>query len=177
MARNDSTSLSWLRLLQHQRSRGRTGLTIPFLIGAVGAPDQRDSSIEEDAAYGALSSLLLSFRDEVPDAHSVVIAECVDLREPIVALYPRGQARADCEGLPAGGAGIDTRLYVQRQYFLGRKHTVESVIGALWKRFRDHLMRSEFSFREGRYAPFNAEDQAFAERAVSTRVLAREEKS
>lgn len=37
MPGTDSSVLSWLRLLQHQRARGRTGLTVPFLIGAVRA--------------------------------------------------------------------------------------------------------------------------------------------
>jgi hypothetical protein len=42
MPGTDSSFLSWLRLLQHQRARGRTGLTIPSLIGAVGATDRAD---------------------------------------------------------------------------------------------------------------------------------------
>lgn len=164
-----SSFLSWLRLLQHQRARGRTGLTIPFLIGAAGATD-RPGAMAENEAYGALSSLLLSFKDETPEVHSIVIAECVDLHEPIVALSPRRPDRGDCEGMP-DSLGVITRLYVQRRYFQRRKRAVESVVSALWQRHGDHLTRGEFSFREGRYAAFDSEDWAFVDRALGRSVL------
>jgi hypothetical protein len=78
MTRTESLPPIWLPLLQYQRERGRTGLTIPFLIGAA-EPWNWPGAMEESAAFAALSSLLLSFRDATPDGHSVVIAECVDL--------------------------------------------------------------------------------------------------
>jgi hypothetical protein len=165
----DSTFLRWLSLLQHQRARGRTGLTVPFLIGAVRITDRSDA-IEENEAFGALSSLLLSFRDETPEPQSIVIAECVDLHEPIVSLYPRQPGRAGCEAVPES-LGVITRLYVQRQYFQRRMRTVESVISKLWQRHRDNLIRGEFSFREGRYATFNHQDRAFLDRALGRRSL------
>jgi len=120
--------------------------------------------MDDNAAFGELSSLLLSFRDAAPDSHSVVIAEWVDLYEPIVALYLRDKGRADCEGVisPSGRA---TRLHVQRDYFRGRKGNVDSLIEFLWDHLGSNLTRAEFSFRDGRYAAFNSEDQAFIDSA------------
>src|SRR5712671_6751192 len=74
MTRADAAPTIWLQLLQYQRARGRTGLTIPFLVGAVAVPIAPEA-MEENAAYAALSSLLLSLRDATPEGHSVVIAE------------------------------------------------------------------------------------------------------
>jgi hypothetical protein len=158
MKRADSRPPGWLPLLQYQRVRGRTGLTIPFLIGV-----DWPGAMEKSAAFGALSSLLLSFRDETPSGHSVAIAECGDLHEPVAAIYPQGRGRADWEELPDPSG--TTRLYVQRQYFQGRKRILESVLEAFWDRFGHHLARAAFSFRDGHYAPFDAEDRAFVERA------------
>jgi len=162
----------WLQLLSHQRARGRTGLTIPFLIGAAAAPAIPDS-MEEGAAYAAFSALLLSFRDATPEGHSVVIAECVDLRQPIVARYPQEPGREDCEVLRGSSADRASRLHVQRPYLRGRKHTVESVLEMFWDRFRQNLTHGEFSFRNGQYAPFDSDDRLFVERALSVRTAAR----
>jgi hypothetical protein len=165
MAQTDSSSSYWLRLLQYQRARGRTGLTVPFLIGASWESTRTDA-IDEDTAFCELSSLLLALRDARPTLHSVVIAECGDLHQPIAALYPQGQARSDCEGLP-DQSGAATRLYVQRSYFQGRKCHFDSAVGFLWNRLGGTLTRAEFSFREGRYAPFDPEDRLFIERALA----------
>src|SRR5205823_3788329 len=89
----------------YQRSRGRTGLTIPFLVGATHKPTTYEP-IEEGAAFTELTSLLVSFRDVTPHSHCVVMAECVDLLEPIAALYPSGGG-AYCEPVPdPSSAGI-----------------------------------------------------------------------
>lgn len=165
MTRADAPPPSWLPLLRYQRARGRTGLTIPFLIGF-----DWPGALEESAAFAALSSLLLSFRDATPHRYSVVISECVDdLHEPIVALYPQRHRQADCEGLPEPSGA--TKLYVQRQYFNGKKRTVESLLEAFWDRFGHHLARAEFSFHNGRYAPFDADDRLFVERALGARAV------
>lgn len=167
----DAASPIWLQLLSFQRARGRTGLTIPFLIGAAAAPAIPDS-MQEGAAYAALSALLLSFRDATPEGHSVVIAECVDLRQPVVARYPKEPGREDCEVL-RGSSADRVGLYVQRPYLRSRKHTVESVLEIFWDRFRQNLTHGEFSFRAGQYAPFDSDDRLFVERALGVRTPAR----
>jgi hypothetical protein len=144
-------------------------LTIPFLFGTYEVPSA-SNAIEESAAFGALSSLLLSFRDATPEDHSVVIAECVDLREPIVALYPPAHGRSDCEALP-GRAGGAPKLYVQRPYLRTKKPSVDSVLEVFWGRFGNHLTCGEFSFRANHYSRFNAQDRLFIERALGNQSI------
>lgn len=73
--------------------------------------------------------MLVSFRDDTPHSHRVVIAECVDLREPIAALYLSGR-RADCHPID-NHSSRTTLLYLQGRYFHGAKRNIESAIEEL----------------------------------------------
>jgi hypothetical protein len=62
-------SLLWFRLLLQQRNEG-TGLTLPFLIGATQL-STGSMSMDIDAAYRHLASLLTQMRDSTPYTHTL----------------------------------------------------------------------------------------------------------
>jgi hypothetical protein len=161
------TEPHWFKLLKYQQARGRTGLTPSFLIGAFRLSHARQE-MSDTEAYGELAGLLVSLRDKVPDAYSVVIKVCNDLNfpKPIAALYAREHEWADCESV-ADHSGKPSPLWLESQYFAKKKRTIESAAEGLWKRFDTHLISGEFSFRDGKYAPFNEEDLKFIEDAYA----------
>lgn len=155
----------WYRLLKFQRETGKTGLTIPFLVGA--SIHSQALPEDENQVFGQLSGLILSLRDETPAEHVVVISECTELREPIAALYSAGHKQDGCDGVvPMSGK---TRLFVQRKYFESRERTVDSAVDRLWKMLGEHVVDRRFSFRDGSYAPFSSVDLAFLEKARAPR--------
>lgn len=160
-----NTQPYWFNLLLYQRTRGKTGLTIPFLIGAV-RPVVAPAEMGEAEAYGEVQGLLASLRDNVSDSHSVVIKECNELHIPIAALYPLEHGQADCESVK-GRNNQGSRLFMQHSYFAKRRRTIEAATEGLWEYFHAHLVSGEFSYREGRYATFNDEDLDFIEKAYA----------
>lgn len=160
-----STRPYWFKLLQYQRARGKTGLTIPFLIGAV-RPAVAPAKMGEAEAYAEVQGLLASLRDDVSDSNSVVIKECNEFHIPIAALYLLEHGQADCESVK-GRNNEGSRLFMQRSYFAKRRRTIEAATEGLWEYFDTHLVSGEFSYREGKYVPFNDEDLDFIEKAYA----------
>jgi hypothetical protein len=165
MGPSKSALPKWFKLLRYQKyGRGRTGLTIPLLIGADRPTEAPE--MDEGAAHGELTSLLLSLRDAVHSGYCVAIAECDDLHQPIVALHSAGRPPARCDAV-IGGSNERAFLYVQKDYFASKKRSLESAAEGLWKLVGSHLMRGEFSFVAGSYGPFGAGDRAFIASAES----------
>jgi hypothetical protein len=155
----------WFKLLRYQRARGKTGLTIPFLIGAARASVARPE-MDEEHAYAELAGVLGSFRDRLPNSHSVVIKECDELHVPIAALYAREHGRPNCESVE-DHMHKATPLYMERAYLTGRRPTIDSAIKGLWNEFGVNLMAGQFSFRNEKYVSFNGEDFEFIKKAYA----------
>ena len=161
-----NTLPSWLKLLKYQRARGKTGLTVPFLIGArrltVNSPEMKEKEV-----FDEIVALLSAFNAATPSSQSVVIAECNELHEPIAALYALDHGRPNCDGV---NVRTETgSLFLERPYFASRKRTIESATEGLLKKLGDNLLRGEFSFRDGKYAVFDDADRTFIERAYAAK--------
>lgn len=159
----DDRSPLWLYLLRYQKYvLGRTGLTIPFLVGA--GQQRTHSGLDDSDAYVAVATLLTAFRDQVPRSHRISISECDQLHVPIVALCEPGCSPPDCKGL-VDPSGRET-LLVERSYFAKRKHVnIEVAIEGLLALVMQALTSGCFSFRDGHYVAFSSTDLQFIEDA------------
>jgi hypothetical protein len=159
----DDRSPLWLYLLRYQRyALGKTGLTIPFLVGA--AQPQTHSGLVESDAYVAMATLLTAFRDQVPRPYRISISECNLLHVPVVSLCEPNYSPPDCQGL-FDPSGRET-LLVERAYFAKRKHVnIEAAIEGLLALVIQALSIGRFSFREGQYVAFSSTDLKFIEDA------------
>jgi len=159
----DDLSPLWLYLLRYQRhALGKTGLTVPFLIGS--GQQHTHGGLDNSDAYAAVVTLLTDFRDQVPSPYRISISECNQLHVPIVALCGPGYSPPDCKGV-VDASGRET-LLVERSYFSKRKHAnIESAIEGLLTLVTEALTTGSFSFRLGQYVAFNSEDLRFIEDA------------
>ena len=159
----DDLSPLWLYLLRYQKyALGKTGLTVPFLIGS--GRQQTPSGLDKNDAYYAVSALLTDFRDQVPSSHRISIRECNELHVPVVALCESGYSPPDCKGL-VNASGRET-LLIEGAYFAKKKHAnIESAIEGMLALVIDALTSGSFSFRQGQYIAFNPADLQFVEDA------------
>jgi hypothetical protein len=73
----------WLRLLQAWRGRGKRGLTLPFLVGAVALRAGRSQASRADA-----KTLLRDIGSAILPGWAVEVGWCDDLKFPIFAVVP-----------------------------------------------------------------------------------------
>lgn len=145
----------WFRLLREKREvDGKTGLTIPFLIGATQIP--LAPPLDRDEAFRQLADLFTQMRDVTPSAHSVRVAWCDKTHEPIAAVYKISELMADNEAI-ANSSGRRT-LYVQDRYCPNRKWGLDSVLDYFWRKDQHALTHGLYSFNDGEYRAFNADD-------------------
>lgn len=142
------TELS-IKLLKRQREIGFTGFTIPFLIGANRNPIGRRET-DEQKNYSEFIDLLNYFREA--DQNIVGIAKCVDLHEPVVAIYDT-QKLAEDYGLRKIEEGS---LFASSFYQKGQK--MDSLIDQLWRCTREPILQGKFSFQGGEYLEFTTQD-------------------
>src|SRR4051794_14809313 len=71
----------WSKLIQAQRLRGRTALTIPFILGA--QRPHKPGRLEPEIVKEEIRALLGSFLDDAPADHAVSIYRCPDIKQPV----------------------------------------------------------------------------------------------
>src|SRR5262249_22945134 len=77
----------WFQLMCAQRTRGRTALTIPFLVGGSRA-SLRPTTVSPEVARAEIHSLLYSFLEESPANQAVSLYRCLDIGQPVaIALF------------------------------------------------------------------------------------------
>lgn len=152
LGRPTYTSL-WFRLLKQQKERGSTGFTLSFLIGAAIS----GIKLDEDAAYGELAGLLSSFANETPVGFHVVIGNCTKLRQPVASIYRAEEEKPWCHPVMDRNANA-LALYAEDGYFRRKKRDLDSLVDGLFEFLQSPLVRGEYSYREGAYRAFSAED-------------------
>lgn len=150
-------SANWFDLLLLQRKKGLTGRTLPFLVGACRTPPGSAPANQDDAFF-ELGRLLEHMRDADPKSHVVRIATCVDLGQPLAALYPRDEPMNQTELVRSRFDGRHA-LFVERCY--RGNGDLNHVLETLWEHLAGHIAAGRYSFRNGAYAPFHEEDLAF----------------
>ena len=148
-----------LILLMKQRAKGKTGFTLPFLIGAT-----RDTIGEiynsEPRNYREFILLLESFQ-HVSSPQCIGISECVKLKEPVVALYS-SSAKAREYGLDnifLNGIGKSSTLLASSLYH--KNNSFDSLVNILWKISSEHIASGNFSSEDGSYHKFSKQDYQY----------------
>jgi len=152
----------WFRPLDAQRRRNKTGLTIPFLLGALRDPP--GPIPEEDAAYRDLLTLLVEIRESNLESHVVRLSRCTEHREPIAALHPRSDSQRANTAIPSSRG--DVSLFVDHRYG-GGTGTIDPVLAFLWKEYREQLASGHYSLRDGSYQEFSEGDRDFIKKALA----------
>ena len=150
----------WFQLIQAQRSRGRTALTIPFLVGCLRS--SLPGTLQPQTARNEINALLSSFLEDTPADHAVSIYRCHDIHQPVAiefyALY----------SLP-GAVGLESRsqrrttLYVSSEFAHNGTCSLASLSEQLFQELEPAICAGHFSFRSGVYTPFTDEDRTFIE--------------
>ena len=154
----------WFKLLEQRDRDGGFALTVPFLIGAVsfvsGAPSGK-------ALFNTLLVLLESMRDETPETAHIRLGECDLLHQPVANKMTR-HYRPGAGFVPlVSPLHGRASLFVEAKYLPDPDHGVESVAETIWDLCSLAILKSRFTFKDGRYVYFGAEDRAFISRATS----------
>jgi hypothetical protein len=122
----------WFRMLRKWKDEqsNRTGLTLPFLIGAAMRESIEPRVLDEDEAFGELAGLLTTMWHEVPPEYVVRIGHCDKVKAPVAGIYRasdlRGFARAVLVPHPK-----TTRkrgdLYAEVEYFAGKRRNLDAL--------------------------------------------------
>jgi hypothetical protein len=155
--------LLWFRLLKQQKDRGLTGLTPSFLIGAALLP--ASDKLDADNAYGGLVELLSAFADATPPGFHVLIGYCTKLEQPIASLYPTDEEMPPCHHVLRGNAK-HSALYAESRYFRGKRREFDALVAGLLDVFQSPLVTGDYSYRNGAYCSFSAQDLKIIATAV-----------
>jgi hypothetical protein len=150
----------WFALMRHwvDTDRGKTGLTLPFLVGALWR--DRGAAGKPDALQ--LSNLLFAFQTRTP-AGCFIKIKPTDLHQPVAKAY-QGDAMsvAHTIELAAGPSRLSIEDY---------KHTrtIDSAFPSLWILVGDAIREGRFSYSKaaGRYVEFTADETAFIDETKS----------
>lgn len=149
----------WFSLIYHwtRSGRGNTGLTLPFLVGAL----YRDGAYRNEhlSDESVLFYLLDDFQKTCPKPYHVEIYRCIDLREPVAAVYTNLHMDAsEASELRHG----EQALYVWTKY--SRSQDIQRVAKAFWEGeglnepIRDHRFTC---IGNKHYVKFRPKDEAF----------------
>jgi len=149
----------WFALIYRWKATGRgtTGLTLPFLVGALHFEGiYADHHLSD---HSALFYLLTDFQRMCPKPLHVEISECVNLHEPVAGLYPQlYMAAAEATEVRDG----NRVLYIRKKYC--REPDIESAAKALWGTLKEPISERRFScVGKQLYVRFSTTDQTFIE--------------
>lgn len=148
----------WFHLMQFQRSKGRTALTIPFFIGALRASRSGNPTLH--IARDELYSLLNSFLEDTPTDHSISIYRCADIKQPVAMEFYAQYSLPGAIGLQSQSQKRTT-LYVSSDFTSGGACSLTSLTEQLFRELQPVLCAGLFSFRSGVYTPFTDDDRIF----------------
>jgi hypothetical protein len=159
----------WFRLLRHHQRRNGQALTLPFLLGARRSPPGK-VELDERGNLAELHALIQSMRDEVPESYWIRVAECPNLRQPVVYLnrvFYRPMAADYQLTSPAQGR---VTLAAQASYVPEPATGIDSLAAFIWTLSRDSLVGGRFSYSAAKQAfqVFYATDLDFIGHALST---------
>lgn len=152
---------TWLKLLVHNNKVRRFGLTLPFLVGALRINGEGLRSAKDE-----LFGILQSMRDESASEHTVRIAECDRLHQPVAAIIPGWARPAIGKGIPSPQGGR-TSLYIEEQYLIAGGSSLDALNTEFVDRAVELVDGSAFSFQNGEYREFMEEDLAFIRDALA----------
>lgn len=156
----------WFQLMQGQRARGRTALTIPFFIGCLRSGGC--GAIPPETAREEIRGLLSSFLEDAPANHAVSIYRCPDIHQPVaIELYAQYSV-SKAIGLESRSQSRTT-LYVSSEFSIGGASSLASVSDQLFQELQTDICAGRFSFRFGVYTPFTDDDRRFIESSKRSR--------
>ena len=151
----------WAGLLYEWQKRGRTGLTPPFLVGALQSSAQH---LDSKSGLDALRSLLASMYDDDPglgvtDKRVVCFQHCTNIHQPVATLWLRSLS-ADAV---IGREPSPQRLFTSLHFAGGHKPSFDWLVSELWSRFQSEICEHRFSLdsKTGIFRPFDDVDKRF----------------
>jgi len=154
----------WFRLLEQRDRDGGFALTLPFLVGAV---TETSGARAGKALYETLVAVLESMRDETPHTSFVRVSECDLLHQPVANKIGRDYRPG--AGFRPVPSPVDGRasLFVEAKYLVDPARGIESVAETVWDLCSLAILKSRFTFKDGRYVAFEADDRDFIARATA----------
>jgi hypothetical protein len=155
----------WFVLLRDWKLREkRTGLTFPYLVGAL-RDSQESVNVSLEQAESELFALLCAMCDNTPGTHVVRVGRCNVLKEVVAEVYAVGESRAEDSPIESSTAPGVCHLYVEVAYLERMNElTVASVYDNLRKRFAAEISLGNFSFaRKLGYGSYSADEIKFIE--------------
>lgn len=157
----------WFKLLVHNQNRNRRfGLTLAFLIGALRTPAGAPTS-DESANLAAFLALIRSMRDETPESHYIHVAECDRLRQPVANPMSSYFKPSDVDRPLVSPISNRAALVFQPQYLSDPERGIDSIAEALWPLLVEPLVTGRFSYYDGAFRPYRADDLAFIAEALA----------
>ena len=152
---------NWLRLLELQ-SRRDFGLTLPFLVGALRTPP--GALIHgDDENFREFEKLLLDMRNRMPAGYSVMIGPCSRLHQPIAHISQSPQP--NYVGWPAQEQPRMSLSFSPR--YVANEGLIDQAPQLMWDLCRTPIVAGNFSFDDGMYRRFTAQDIDFIARALT----------
>ena len=156
----------WIQILRSVSSSpaiARDAVTVVFLVG--GSRDFLESvEVPPEKALQELLSLIGSFVDEAPDEYVVSLSRCGIIHQPVVRLVPAAYCSASPHAIHSLIQG--RRTVVVEPEFAVEALTASSLASYFYDHIGSEICAGRFSYRHGRYRPFDKAEKDFIEGSV-----------
>jgi hypothetical protein len=168
----------WFQMLLawKEEDRTRTGLTLPFLIGAALRNSIELRVLDEAEAFRELADLLTAIWHEVPSTHVVRIGYCKKVKAPVAGVYladdPDGRYKATLVPYPRNQKSRRGRgeLLAEDQYFAGEPKDFNALAAGLDREVGEAICSGRLSRESGRNVDYTKDDKLFIARVKATAI-------
>jgi len=147
---NTTMDKYWMRLLKEWRTSGRTGLTIPYILGSqkylpAEHETQSISDLLRDIGENTSTPLFLKYCMDVND---LILQTIIASNTNVIGFYPTYRS------LPQTGLFVSEVSRTERT-------TIEKIIMSLEERYQVYIDRQEYSVNNGQRGDFTLTEKAF----------------
>lgn len=159
----------WFRMLRtwKEEQPNRTGLTLPFLIGAAMRASIEPRVLDKDAAFGELAGLLTTMWHGVPPEYVVRIGHCDKVKAPVAGIYPLGDLRGSARAIVVPYPKTKRKrgdLYAEAEYFAGKRRNLDALSTGLEAVVGSAIRSGKLSRSAGSDVDYDEADKAFIAR-------------
>ena len=147
--------------MRTQQLRGRTALTIPFLVGSLRSSLASVVTTPETVRE-EISALLHSFLEDAPADHAVSIYRCLDIGQPVAIQFFSRYSIHKAVSFESRSQNRPT-LFVAPEFVSGDAVSLAALTQHLFMELHSHICAARFSHVGTRYVCFTTDDRAFIE--------------
>lgn len=155
---------SWIGLLRaipRNKHIAKENLTVAFYVGAM-RNDLRPRIVAPDEARSELTGFLDRVVRQTPDDQIARVVRCISIGQPVITFSESEYIGSAANTIESSDGRVT--LASSPEFAGGKQLTVGGLCEVLMEEIGTPLCEGRFSFRDGNYHPFRADEIAFIER-------------